>query len=74
MALRFAESATSVSAVCQGYIGSGIAGEALGCSLAYENQEWQAARFDGLDDGEIVEIYLNASERAFTDQQALESA
>ncbi len=52
----------------------GVAGEALRCTLAYEIQNWQDAGLDYIADDKIVEIYLHASEKAFAEQEALQSA
>lgn len=50
---------------------AGMAGKALRCALAYESQDWEKALFPGVPDEEIVNSYLDASEKAFSDQQAL---
>ncbi len=53
---------------------NGIAGAALRCSLDYEIHNWEDAGFQGLTKDEILEIYLNACEKAFTEQQSLQTA
>lgn len=51
----------------------GIAGEALRCTLAYEIQNWEDVRLQGVEREAIIEIFLHASEKAFAEQQALQS-
>ena len=52
---------------------TGIVGRALRCALAFESDEIKPPHFPGLDAVQLQEIYLNASERAFSDHQALRS-
>lgn len=49
----------------------GIAGSALSCAIAYESHAWEDTGYVTLRDGDITNIYLNASEMAFRDLQAL---
>jgi len=49
----------------------GASGEALRCALDFEQQRGDRARFPGLDHAQILDIYLCASECAFTEQQSL---
>jgi EAL and modified HD-GYP domain-containing signal transduction protein len=50
----------------------GIAGQALRCARAYELQQWDEAMFSGISDAEIIRIYLEASAKAFMEEQALQ--
>jgi EAL and modified HD-GYP domain-containing signal transduction protein len=52
----------------------GVAGRALRCAVAYENQQWDSSEFECMSDEELVDIYLEASARAFGEQQALQEA
>ncbi|MEN8179068.1 MAG: HDOD domain-containing protein [Pseudomonadota bacterium] len=52
----------------------GVAGEALRCTLAYEIHDWNDIGLKGIQQEEIIDIYLNACEQAFTEQQALKTA
>ena len=52
----------------------GAAGQALRCTLAYEFQQWDDIGFGAMRDEEIMQVYLQASEKAFTEEQALQSA
>lgn len=49
----------------------GPAGEALSCTLAYENLEWDQVKFRDFEQHQISEIYLDASELAFQEHAAL---
>ena len=50
---------------------TGIMGEALGCSLAFENLDLPSPAFPGLTPEQIQESYLNACDSAFREHQAL---
>lgn len=54
--------------------GKGIAGQALRCTLQVEAGEWHRVDFPGLSREQVHEFYLEASERAFTEQRALRAA
>jgi c-di-GMP-related signal transduction protein len=51
----------------------GLAGRALGCTLAYESHQWEATEFECMPEWELAEIYLDASAQAFLEQQALQT-
>jgi c-di-GMP phosphodiesterase len=52
--------------------GKGIAGQALYCTLLVEKGKWHQIDFPGLSREQIHELYLEASERAFAEQRALQ--
>lgn len=49
----------------------GIAGEALSCARLVESGEWEQVSFPGLTRREIHDLFLDASELAFREQQEL---
>ncbi len=49
----------------------GISGQALSCAISYENQLWEQVAFPGLNDDSIQDIYLQSSQLAFQQQEAL---
>jgi EAL and modified HD-GYP domain-containing signal transduction protein len=51
--------------------GRGIAGQALRCTLQVERGEWHRIDFPGLSREQIHDLYLEASEQAFKETQAL---
>lgn len=51
--------------------GSGIAGQALRCTLQVEAGAWHLVDFPGLTRQQIHDLYLDASEQAFREKQAL---
>lgn len=52
----------------------GVAGRALHCAKSYEYQQWENTDFECMSNTEIVDIYLEASDQAFLEQQALQAA
>ena len=50
---------------------TGVTGQALSCTLAYEENRWEQIEFPDLELPKIQEIYLNSIEQAHTDQVAL---
>lgn len=52
----------------------GTAGQALRCARAYEMQDWESVQFEGVSDEAIINSYLDASAKAFIEQQALHAA
>ncbi len=58
--------------VCDALLkGEGAAGEALTCTLAYEQNDWENVQFKNFDKKQIRDIYLNASDVAFKEHEAL---
>lgn len=53
--------------------GKGIVGQALRCTLHVESGEWHRVAFPGLNKKQIHNLYLDASEQAFLDKQALQA-
>lgn len=53
--------------------GAGIAGQALRCTLQVEAGEWHQVDFPGLSREQIHELYLDASELAFSEQRSLQA-
>ena len=51
--------------------GSGIAGQALRCTLKVEAGTWHQVDFPGISRQQIYDLYLDASEQAFREKQAL---
>ena len=51
--------------------GAGIAGQALRCTLQVEAGDWHMIDFPGLSRQQIHELYLDASQQAFEEKQAL---
>ena len=52
-------------------LGEGIAGQALHCTLQVEAGAWHQVEFPGMTREQIHDLYLDASEQAFREKQAL---